>query len=112
MSGFLSARLISDFSRLLKGKDQDIGEDCCAYINQDDKMFSAIFSDGQKRERDQDDEYQGRKRQRGEGNRVDLRILLQSKVRLTLHSKSTNYLKWTCPCQFGPYHICVKGVPV
>lgn len=40
-----------------------------------------VFADGQKRELEEDyEDGGGRKRHRGEGNRVDLRILLQSKV--------------------------------
>ena len=49
-------------------------------INKQITCIICLFLDGQKREHDGDEEYQGRKRQRGEGNRVDLRVLLQSKV--------------------------------
>lgn len=50
------------------------------------KGFPYVFSDGTKRELEDDYEEGGggRKRRRGEGNRVDLRILLQSKVKFVL----------------------------
>ena len=44
-----------------------------------------VFLDGMKRDHEEEEDVdydQGRKRQRGEGNRIDLRILLQSKVSL------------------------------
>lgn len=67
-------------------------------------MCVVCVSDGQKRDHDQDEQeedYQvGRKRQRGEGGRVDLRVLLQSKVCIIQISRPPPVVR---PVQTGTY---------
>ena len=61
-------------------KDKTVSQSSLMFERTSVTCVYLYITDGQKRDHDEDDYNDGRKRQRGEGNRVDLRVLLQSKV--------------------------------